>query len=109
MFADQFTGQLEDKYRIPRVEFPQTIVNFSGPTTEYERLIVAGEMLHNRNPVFTWQAGHVKVKADAHKNIRPLKQARGDYRTIDGIVAAIMALARCLEAKPIPEPGVAVF
>jgi phage terminase large subunit-like protein len=74
------------------VKFPQTIMQFAGPTAEYERLILNGQLLHNDNPVLTWQAGHCTVKSDLNNNKRPVKPKHGDIRTIDGIVAGIMAL-----------------
>lgn len=106
MFARPVCQALEEKHRIKRRAFAQTIVAFSHPTTEYERLVNQGRLRHNGNPVLTWQAGHVKVKTDANRNIRPLKQLHGDYRSIDGIVAGIMALAGALEAEPTVEPRV---
>jgi phage terminase large subunit-like protein len=53
-------------------------------------------MHNNGHPVLAWQAGNVTVKEDVNKNKRPVKQKRGDYRTIDGIVAGIMALSRAM-------------
>ena len=74
------------------VKFPQTIMQFAAPTAEYERLLVNGKLLHNGNDVLTWQAGHCCVKSDLNHNIRPVKPEHGDIRTIDGIVAGVMAL-----------------
>lgn len=74
------------------VKFPQTIMQFAGPTAEYERLIINQKLLHDGNPVLTWQAGNVTVKSDLNNNKRPVKPKQGDIRTIDGIVAGIMAL-----------------
>jgi phage terminase large subunit-like protein len=84
--------RLEEEHGIECVEFPQTITRFAAPTAEYESLISRGKMHHNGNGLLTWQSRHVKTKADMNKNERPVKPARGDVRTIDGIVAAIMAL-----------------
>lgn len=103
MFARPVCQELEEKHGIKRRAFPQTIVAYSHPTTEYERLVNQGRLRHNGNPVLTWQAGHVKVKMDANRNIRPLKQTRGDYRSVDGIVAGIMALAGALDGMSQPE------
>jgi phage terminase large subunit-like protein len=71
--------------------FPQTVSAFAGPTDDYEAAILAGTLHHNGNPVLTWQAGNCRVKLDANHNKRPVKQKHGDSRTIDGIVAGIMA------------------
>lgn len=74
------------------VKFPQTVMQFAAPTAEYERLVVDNKLLHNGNDVLTWQAGHCMVKSDLNANIRPVKPKPGDIRTIDGMVAGIMAL-----------------
>lgn len=74
-------------------QFPQTTMAFAAPTSNYERLIIDAKLHHNGNPLFSWQAGNVCVKADANGNIRPVKQRKGTFQTIDGAVAAIMGLA----------------
>jgi phage terminase large subunit-like protein len=86
------------------VEFRQTIVSFASPTDQYQGLLRDGRLYHPGNACLTWQAGNVMVKPDANHNIRPIKQEYGDHRTIDGVVASIMALALALE--PVPEPEV---
>lgn len=96
LFANELTQRLEDDHGIRRVEFPQTITHFASPTAEYERLVIAGKLLHNGNPVLAWQAGHVHVKTDVNTNKRPVKPSPDDYRKIDGIVGGIMALGASL-------------
>jgi phage terminase large subunit-like protein len=94
--AEQLTQSLEDNHSIARVKFPQTVPNFATPTAEFERLVLAGQLHHNGHPILSWQAGHVSVKTDANNNKRPVKPPHGDRRKIDGIVAAIQALARAI-------------
>ena len=96
-YADQVTQTLDEQYGIPRVPFGQNVTNFASPCAEYERLVIAGKMRHNNHPIMTWQASHVQVKTDANNNMRPVKPPKGDHRKIDGIVAAIMALAGAME------------
>ena len=79
------------------INFPQTMMQYTGPTTEYERLVMLGNLRHNNNPILTWQAGHCCVKCDANKNKRPIKPEHGDIRSIDGIVSGIMALRPFME------------
>ena len=86
------TQALEEEHGIVRVEFRQIVTQFAEPTSEYERLVNMGNMRHNGNNVLTWQAGNVTVK-EINGCLRPVKRKRGDYRTVDGIVAAIMALS----------------
>lgn len=91
MYVDE--TRLGDLYPdVEAVKFPQTIMQFAAPTAEYERLVRSNRLLHNGNPVLTWQAGHCVVKSDLNNNIRPVKPKHGDIRTIDGLVAGIMAL-----------------
>lgn len=75
------------------VKFEQSARNFANPTEDYERLVTSGKLLHPGHPILNWQAGHVEVKSDPNRNKRPVKRKSGDYRTIDGIVGGIMALA----------------
>jgi len=90
IYAADLVKQMEEDTGVPAVEFAQTITLFAMPTAEYERRIVAGTLLHNRNPVLTWQAGNVEVKVDVNQNKRPVKPK--SHQKIDGIVAGIMAL-----------------
>jgi phage terminase large subunit-like protein len=93
IYAEELTLELEENHGIPRVEFPQTMSQFAGPSALFERLIIAGRMKHNGHPVLTWQAGHVSARWDANNNLRPIKHKPDDYRKVDGIVATVMALA----------------
>ena len=85
-----------------QVEFKQSGVNFAGPTANYERLIGEQKMLHNGHPILTWQSGHVEVRSDANKNIRPVKEQRGSHKSIDGIVSGVMATGLMLEGVEPP-------
>lgn len=98
--AEQLTQHIENDIGIPRVSFAQTMNNYSEPTQEYERLVMDGKMRHNGHPVLTWQAGHVQWKSDENGKVRPVRPAKGDIRTVDGIQASIMALGRAMLALP---------
>lgn len=87
---------LEDGTGVPRTEFRQTLTNFAPACAEFERRVLAGLIRHDC-PILTWQAGHVQVKEDANGNKRPVKPKRGDRKTIDGIVAALMAFSGALK------------
>jgi phage terminase large subunit-like protein len=92
LYARHLAQQLQDEDGMHVVEFRQTMMAFSPPTTEFERLLIGGKVRHPRHPILSWQAGHVRVKSDANNNKRPVKPTPDDHRKIDGIVAAIMAL-----------------
>ena len=76
------------------VEFRQSYHNFAEPTKAFERILVSEKLEHGGNPVLRWMASNVTVREDPAGNIRPDKGASSDK--IDGIVAGIMALARCM-------------
>lgn len=80
--------------------YPQTMMNFTAATVAFENAVIEHRMHHNGNPLLNWQAGNVRVRSDYNENIRPIKQKHGDYRTIDGIVAAVMAMGISMEHEP---------
>lgn len=74
--------------------FPQSFMGMTAPSKAFEEAVIGGRLLHGNNPVLTWMAANVGVKADQQGNIKPVKM-EGPLK-IDGIVATIMALARSL-------------
>ena len=76
------------------VPFGQGYASMSPPTKEFYKLLMEGQIIHGGNPVMRWMAGNVVVDTDPAGNIKPTK-ARSPEK-IDGIVAAIMALDRCI-------------
>ena len=68
----------------------------AGPTSEFERLVKAGQLLHDDSPLLAWEAGNVCCEIDAAGNIKPSKKKSREK--IDGIVAGIMALGRGMVA-----------
>ena len=99
--AEHFTQQLFDELSIERIQFQQTVKTFNRPTQEYERRIINATLKHPNHPILNWQASHVMIRHDPNQNIRPVKRDRHDYRTIDGIVAGIMSLAKAMEEEPV--------
>lgn len=77
------------------VRFPQTIMQFSGPSKHLETLVCSGRIHHNGDPVLRWMVGNVSIKRDANDNIRPDKDKSSDK--IDGVVALIQGLALAME------------
>jgi phage terminase large subunit-like protein len=77
---------------LPMVELRPNVLNFSEPMKELEALVIAGRLHHNNNPVLTWMVSNVICHHDAKDNIYPRKESAD--KKIDGVVAAIMALAR---------------
>lgn len=76
------------------VPFGQGFKDMSPPTKEFYKLLMEGRITHGGNPVMAWMAGNVVVDTDPAGNIKPTKAKSPEK--IDGIVAAIMALDRCI-------------
>jgi phage terminase large subunit-like protein len=87
---------------IKRAEVGQTVAKLTHASKEFEKLIVSGGIEHDGNPVLDWQIGNCDVYTDTSGNIKPKRPEHGDFRTIDGVAAAIIALDRALRApKPV--------
>lgn len=76
------------------VPFGQGFKDMSPPTKEFYKLLMEGKIIHGGHPVMRWMSGNVVVDRDAAENIKPTKAKSPEK--IDGIVAAIMALDRCI-------------
>lgn len=76
------------------VPFGQGFSSMSPPTKRFYELLMEGRMVHGAHPVLRWMAGNVVVDTDPAGNIKVTKRRSPDK--VDGIVAAIMALDRCI-------------
>jgi phage terminase large subunit-like protein len=94
--ATQLTINLQDD-GMTMVPFGQGFKDMSAPTKEFYKLMMEGKIIHGGNPILKWMALNVVVDRDAADNIKPTK-ARSPEK-IDGIVAAIMALDRCIRQE----------
>lgn len=115
-FIEQFINELNEKYHIleiavdrwnatmliqnlegdgfTMVPFGQGYSSMSPPSKEFYKLLMEGQIIHAGNPVMRWMAGNVVIDTDPAGNIKPTKARSAEK--IDGIVAAIMALDRCV-------------
>lgn len=115
-FIEKFIEELGEKYHILEIAFDRwgatqmvqdlegmgfTVVPFgqgyssmSASTKEFYKILMEGNMVHGGHPVLRWMAGNVVIDTDPAGNIKVTK-ARSKEK-IDGIVAAIMALDRCI-------------
>lgn len=91
--SDAAGRQIEEGTGVERLAFPQTLMAYTAPCKDFERLVIDGQLHHNGHPVMDWQVGHVQVREDANGNIRPVKPKRGSVKKIDGVVGAVMGLA----------------
>lgn len=79
------------------VPFGQGFSSMSAPMKEFYRLLMEGRIIHGGNPVLRWMAGNVVIDTDPAGNIKVTKAKSKEK--IDGIVAAIMALDRCIRQE----------
>ena len=79
------------------VPFGQGYKDMSPPSKELYKLLMEGKITHGGNPVLKWMAGNVVMHQDPAGNIKPDKEK--SVEKIDGIVATIMALDRCIRNR----------
>ena len=79
------------------IPFGQGYKDMSPPSKELYKLLMEGKITHGGNPVLKWMAGNVFMHQDPAGNIKPDKEKSTEK--IDGIVATIMALDRCIRNK----------
>ena len=125
-FIEKFINDLAEKYHIceiavdrwnatqmiqnlegdgfTMVPFGQGFASMSGPTKDFYRLLMEGQIIHEGHPVLRWMAGNVVVDTDPAGNIKVTKAKSKEK--IDGIVAAIMALDRCIRNQTEPQGSV---
>ncbi|AGO49120.1 terminase large subunit [Cellulophaga phage phi39:1] len=77
--------------------FTQTIMNYTSPTKELERLILSKKIRLGNNPIIKYALSGCVAYEDMNENIR-LDKAKATKR-IDPIIAVIMALAGTLSEK----------
>ena len=91
--ATQMVQNLEGMGLI-MVPFGQGYKDMSPPSKEYYKLMMEGKIQHGGHPVLKWMAQNVVMRQDPSGNIKPDKEK--SVEKIDGIVATIMALDRCI-------------
>lgn len=69
---------------------PQGPATLCEAISEMEKLVMSWKMSHNGNPVANWQAGNV---TKGRNGLLCKPHGKDDVRTIDGMQAAVMALA----------------
>ena len=101
-YADQIANMIVNELSIDDEDVMavgQSIGHMTGPTTEFERLVINGWLRHNGNPLMRWQVEHTEVYRDRVGNIRPAKPIKEDgkedrtHQKCDGLVAGVMATA----------------
>ncbi|MDO4659789.1 terminase large subunit [Streptococcus sp.] len=91
--ATQMVQNLEGM-GLTMVPFGQGYKDMSPPSKEFYKLMMEGKIQHGGHPVLKWMAQNVVMRQDPAGNIKPDKEK--SIEKIDGIVATIMALDRCI-------------
>lgn len=87
----------------PMVKMRQGFVSMSAPTKALLHLLLSGtakapKYRHAANPVMRWMVDNLAVQHDPAGNVKPDRARAADK--IDGVVAAVMALDRAINAEP---------
>lgn len=73
------------------LEVRQGILSMGEPSKKLETMVFGGLLDHGGHPVLRWMAGNVTIRFDENLNFMPAKKRSAEK--IDGIVAAVMAIA----------------
>jgi len=84
------------------VEFRQGMRSYSGPSKDFEALVVSGDLQHGGNPITAWMAENVSVRVDDKENYMPYKASR--TLRVDGVMTLVMATGLALN-PPEGAPG----
>ena len=120
-FIEKFIDELGNKFHIKEISFDRwgavqmtqdlegmgfTVVpmgqgyaSMSPPSKEFYKLLLEGRIIHGGHPMLRWMAGNAIIDTDPAGNIKPTKDSKKSKGKIDGIVAAIMALDRCIRNR----------
>jgi phage terminase large subunit-like protein len=91
--AVQTVSHLIDK-GAPMVEVRQGPKSFHPAMQAFERRVKNKTLHHGDNPVLTWMASNIVARRDVNDNMAPDK--KNSMEKIDGMVAALMAVARMI-------------
>jgi phage terminase large subunit-like protein len=75
---------------LPMIPYSQAISNFNRPTKEFERLMLQGNVVIDRNDATMFCFRNVSIKTDHNGNAKPVKY--NDVDKIDGVIAMLSAL-----------------
>jgi len=96
--SDGITGRdgvlLEPGTGVPRSPCIQVDRFMAAPTADFERAVLSRRVRHNGNSLLSWQVGNCKVKRSPKGFLRVTKEHPESARTIDGVVAALMAMGQ---------------
>ncbi|KQM79828.1 terminase TerL endonuclease subunit [Xylophilus sp. Leaf220] len=92
---------------VPLVEIPQNTGGMYPGSNALEMLVYGKLLQHGGNPVLRYCAMNVALLFDTNGNFRPDKKKSQQTGRIDGVVAVVMALSRCVFSDG--EPNISAF
>ena len=105
-FQGRHVGQELERHGLRVFAMPQGGSAYGPVCLEFVRLLEAGLLRHDRNPVLRWQVDAAVARQDWAGRLRPDRAK--STRPIDGLVASLMALDRVMRREK-SEPGVWVL
>jgi phage terminase large subunit-like protein len=84
--------------RLPLKEYGQGFVSMSPAVQLLEAAVLDKRIHHGGHPILRWQMSNVAIEMDSSANRKPSKKRAMGH--IDGVVAALMALAVAEQPKP---------
>ncbi|MCG7502408.1 terminase large subunit [Tenacibaculum sp. Mcav3-52] len=100
----KFSGVLVQNLMEESVElspFSQTLMNYTSPTKEFQRLIMSAKLRVGKNPILKYMLSGCVPISDTNENVR-LDKSKSTKR-IDGIIASIMAMAGTMTVEEVDE------
>jgi phage terminase large subunit-like protein len=98
-FIKTFNARCEEEgVRLPLKEYGQGFVSMSPAVQLLEAAVLDQRIHHGGHPILRWQMSNVAIEMDSAANRKPSKKRAIGH--IDGIVAALMALAVAEQPKP---------
>ena len=95
-----------DEGRNPvQIPVAQGFISLSTPMAEAAALLKAGKIIHNDNPVFTWNLCNVQMVEDRNGNMMPDKANGDQANKIDGFSVLLNTLYCYCQNKSIYMPG----
>lgn len=104
--AQQLCNELMEA-GVPLVEVPQNTGGMYPGSKCLEELVYGRNLQHGGSPVLRWCAMNVALLFDTNGNFRPDKKKSNQTGRIDGIVATVVALSRCVHTDG--EPDLSAF
>ncbi|MGB0443318.1 MAG: terminase large subunit [Flavobacteriaceae bacterium] len=84
--------------------FGQGFASMSGPSKEFEKMALSGQIYHFKNPVLSWMLSNVQIVFSPAGDIKADKGKSSEK--IDGVVAGIMAIGAWLSLREVRKKSV---